>query len=89
MALKAKAVKRAVAKASNFAKAGEEMENKNFIKVLNQDKAQELINLGFKYTTETMNGKTIHSFFMSEELRNYINSNFSKQDFLLSNKLTF
>lgn len=65
------------------------MENKNLIKVLNQDKAQELINLGFKYTTETMNGKTVHSFFMSEELRNYINSNFSKQDFLLSNKLTF
>ena len=65
------------------------MENKNFIKVLNQDKAQELINLGFKYTRETMNGKTIHSCFMSEELRKYINSNFSKQDFLLSNKLTF
>ena len=65
------------------------MENKNLIKVLNQDKAQELINLGFKYTTETANGKTICSFFMSEELRNYINSNFSKQDFLLSNKLTF
>ena len=65
------------------------MENKNLIKVLNQDKAQELIKLGFKYTTETMNGKTIHSFFMSEELRKYINSNFSKQDFLLSNKLTF
>ena len=65
------------------------MEIENLIKVLNQDKAQELINLGFKYTTETANGKTICSFFMSEELRNYINSNFSKQDFLLSNKLTF
>ena len=46
------------------------MENKNFIKVLNQDKAQELINLGFKYTTETMNGNTVHSFFMLVELRN-------------------
>lgn len=65
------------------------MENKNLIKVLNQEKAQELINLGFKYTTETMNGQKVHSFFMSEELRKYINSNFSKQDFLLSNKLTF
>ena len=65
------------------------MENKNLIKVLNQDKAQELINLGFKYTTETMNGKTGHGFFMSEELRKYINSNFSKQDSPLSNKLTF
>lgn len=65
------------------------MDNKNLIKVLNQDKAQELISLGYKYTTETMNGKKVHSFFMSEELRKYINSNFSKQDFLLSNKLTF
>lgn len=65
------------------------MDNKNLIKVLNQDKAQELISLGFKYTIETMNGKKVHSFFMSEELRKYINSNFSKQDFLLSNKLTF
>ena len=65
------------------------MDNKNLIKVLNQEKAQELINLGFKYTTETMNGQKVHSFFMSEELRKYINSNFSKQDFLLSNKLTF
>ena len=65
------------------------MNNKNLIKVLDQDKAKELIYLGFKYTTETMNGKKVHSFFMSEELRKYINSNFSKQDFLLSNKLTF
>lgn len=65
------------------------MENKNLIKVLDQDKAQELINLGFKYTIETMNGKKIHSFFMSEEIRKHINKNFSKKDFLLSNKLTF
>ena len=77
------------AKASNFAKAGEYVENKNLIKVLNQDKAQELINLGFKYITETMNGEKIHSFFMSEELQNYVNSYFSMKDFLLSNKLTF
>lgn len=65
------------------------MENKNLIKVLNQDKAQELISLGFNHVKETVNGTTICSFFMSEELRKYINSNFSKQDFLLSNKLTF
>ena len=62
---------------------------KNLIKVLNQDKAQELISLGFNHVKETVNGETIYSFFMSEELRKYINSNFSKQDFLLSNKLTF
>lgn len=62
---------------------------KNLIKVLDQDKAQELINLGFKYTTETVNGKTIHSFFMSEELRKYVNKHFDKGSFLLSNKMTF
>ena len=61
----------------------------NLIKVLDQDKAQELINLGFKYTTEIMNGKTVHSFFMSEELKLYLDSHFSKKDFLLSNKLSF
>lgn len=65
------------------------MESKNLIKVLNQEKAQELINLGFKYTTETVNGSTIHSFFMSEELRKYVNKNFDKGSFLLSNKMTF
>lgn len=63
--------------------------NKNLIKVLDQDKANQLIALGFKYTTETMNGSTIYSFFVSEELLSYINKNFDKRDFLLSNKMTF
>ena len=65
------------------------MESKNLIKVLNQDKAQELISLGFNHVKETVGENVIYCFFMSEELRKYINSNFSKQDFLLSNKLTF
>ena len=65
------------------------MENKNLIKVLNQDKAQELINIGFNHVKETEVENVTYCFFMSEELRKYINSNFSKQDFLLSNKLTF
>ena len=65
------------------------MNTKNFIKVFNQDKAQELVNLGFKYITETMNGQKVHCFFLSEELMEHINKNFSKKDFLLSNKLTF
>lgn len=59
------------------------------IKVLNQDKAQMLINLGFKYIKETMNQQTVHSFFMSEELLKYVNQNLDKHDFLLTNKMTF
>lgn len=64
------------------------MDNK-LIKILNQDKAQELIDLGFKYTTESVNGKTVYAFFSSKEIMQYIQSNFSKTDFHLSNKLTF
>lgn len=65
------------------------MENKNLIKVLNQDKAQMLIDLGFKYIKETMNQQTVHSFFVSEELLKYVNQNLDKHDFLLTNKMTF
>lgn len=61
----------------------------NLIKVLNQDKAQMLINLGFKYIKETMNQQTVHSFFVSEELLKYVNQNLDKHDFLLTNKMTF
>ena len=63
--------------------------DKNLIKVLNQEKAQELINLGFNHVKESVDENIVYCFFMSEELRKYINSNFSKKDFLLSNKLTF
>lgn len=63
--------------------------NENLIKVLNQDKAQTLIDLGFKYIKETMNQKTVHSFFVSEDLVKYVNQNFDKHDFLLTSKMTF
>lgn len=65
------------------------MKNLKLIKIIDQDKSQELINLGFKYVTERMNNQLVHSFFMSEELFDYVNKNFNKKDFLLSNKLTF
>lgn len=61
----------------------------NMIRVLNQDKANQLINLGFKYVLETVNGKTVCSFFMSEKIMEYINNNFDKKDFFLADKLTF
>ncbi|WP_143322773.1 hypothetical protein [Clostridium sp. HBUAS56010] len=63
--------------------------NKNLIKVFNQEKADELSSLGFKYVIETVNGKSVYSFFVSEEIINYINSKFDKKDFFLNNKLTF
>lgn len=60
-----------------------------FIKIINTDKAQELISLGYQYVIETMNQRPIHCFLYSEELMNYVDQNFEKHDFLLSNKLSF
>lgn len=65
------------------------MEYQNLIKVLNQEKAQELINLGFKYIIESINDLTVYAFFISEELQEYLNSNFEIKDFFYENTLRF
>lgn len=62
---------------------------KNLIIVLNPEKAEELSNLGFKYFTQTMNGQTVYSFFISEEIMQHVNKHFAKTDFLLHNRLIF
>lgn len=65
------------------------MYNKNLIKVLDHEKANLLIAKGFKYTIETINNNIVYSFFVSEELLNFVNKNFDIKDFFLSNKMTF
>ena len=60
-----------------------------FIKVLNPDDAQKLIDLGFRYIPETMNGEPVYSFFFSEELMTFANQNLAAHSFLLSSKITF
>lgn len=65
------------------------MINNKLIKVFDSNKAKELVDLGFRYTLENMNGQTIHAFFMSEELLKYLNSNFDRKDFFLDNMLHF
>jgi len=59
------------------------------IKVLNPDKANELINLGFKYTLESINNQTVYAFFVSKELTDYLHSNFDAKDFFYNNMLHF
>lgn len=63
--------------------------DKKILKIFDQEKATILISLGFKYITETMNGKKVHGFFVSEDLMKYIIENFNKTDYLLTNKMTF
>lgn len=64
------------------------MEN-NLIKVLDSNKAKELVGLGFRYILDSINGQPIYAFFVSEELLKYINSNFDSKDFFLDNMLHF
>jgi len=62
---------------------------KNLIKVYDQDKANQLIDLGFKYILESINGKPTYAFFVSEKLIGYLNSNFDSKDFFYNNMLHF
>ncbi|MBQ0036417.1 MAG: hypothetical protein KBT35_05825 [Firmicutes bacterium] len=62
---------------------------KNLIKVLNPNKAEELAKLGFKYNEERCGDVILYTFFNSEELMKYIHKNFGNNDFLLTNKMNF
>lgn len=62
---------------------------KNLIKVFDSKKAEELANLGFRYTLDSINGQSVYAFFVSKELLEYINSNFDSKDFFLDNMLHF
>ncbi len=64
------------------------MENK-LIKVFDSKKAQELADLGFRYTLDSINGQSVYAFFVYEDLLKYINSNFDSKDFFLDNMLHF
>ncbi len=64
------------------------MDNK-LIKVFDSKKAQELADLGFRYTLDSINGQSVYAFFICEDLLKYINSNFDSKDFFLDNMLHF
>jgi hypothetical protein len=59
------------------------------IKVLNPDKAQELIKSGFKYTTENFNGKTIYVFMLDDKLVKYVQKSFAKNDYFIDRTMNF
>lgn len=61
----------------------------NFIKVLNPELAQKLINMGFKYTKESINGKDVCSFVESEDVREILSESYTRKDFFVDNKLYF
>lgn len=59
------------------------------ILVFDKEKADTLSSLGFKYIYDSVNGKKVHAFLVSEELLKYVNTHFSNNDFLLNTGLRF
>jgi hypothetical protein len=64
------------------------MEEK-LIKILNPNKANYLINLGFIYTKEQINNQDIYVFVNSPEILKLIQNNFEKCDFFFEKTLYF
>ena len=63
--------------------------DKKLIKTFDSQKAKELAKLGFKYILDRMNGQSVYTFFVSEELLKYINSKYETNDFFYENILRF
>lgn len=61
----------------------------NTILVFDDEKKQEMIDLGFEYVFDCINGKKIPAFFITDELMKYANKNFSNTDFLLNSGIRF
>lgn len=61
----------------------------NFVNVINKIKADELHKLGFKSIEQLIGDKTIYAFSQTPELMNYLNSNFSNQEFFIDKTMRF
>lgn len=61
----------------------------NLVKILNTDKANKLVALGFKYTKEKIEDKTCYVFVQTDGLMKQLNSSFSKNDFFIDKTMNF
>lgn len=59
------------------------------ILILNQDQANKLQQLGFKYTKRTIDNKEVFVFIQTNELMKELNSKFERGSFLLQKNLCF
>lgn len=59
------------------------------IKVINSNKADNLVKLGFSYIKEKINNQNVYVFTESPEILKYLQSNFDKCDFMIDNTLRF
>lgn len=59
------------------------------LKVINQEKACELIKLGFRYTTENFDNNTLYVFVIDDALMQIVQKNFAKSDFFIERTMNF
>lgn len=57
--------------------------------LLNQNQANILQSLGFKYTKRKIDNKEVFAFIQTNELMKSLSSNFEQGDFLISNTVKF
>lgn len=57
--------------------------------LLNQNQADTLLSLGFKYTKRNIDNKKVFVFIQTNELMKSLSSNFEQGDFLISNTVKF
>lgn len=65
------------------------MLNMGEILILNQDQADKLQQLGFKYTRRNIDNKEVFVFIQTNELMQELNSKFEQGSFLLQKNLCF
>lgn len=61
----------------------------NFVNIIDFNKALELERNGFKYVKQKINNDDVYAFIKTPELMNYLNSNFSSQEFFVDNVVRF
>lgn len=61
----------------------------NFVNIIDFNKALELEHNGFKYVKQKITNNDVYAFIKTPELMNYLNSNFSSQEFFISNTMNF
>lgn len=67
-------------------------EDKNriqFVKILNEEKAKKLANLGHSYCLDTINHTTVFSFEYTKEVKDYINKELSRGEYFIDTLLHF
>lgn len=61
----------------------------NILKTFNKEVADRLVENGFIYINETINGQTVYGFLKTDDLTNFIIRHFTENEFYIENVLRY